>query len=327
MSQVNLWWRRAEPCLPSPQPHHSTVFPSSSESQPNDIAPSLIAVHPANTAQTYWKFKKSTSCIRNRITLPHDDKQNQVMLQKCMYTPNMAFILILILCITSAGASVIFKDNFCTIIHPDESVITKVTHTDGLYCMSANVVETINNNQYMLYMNPVWRPPLVIWTPLSSWPHPLWSYQRCNTGWSYQRTQNWPNNANEQFCKVWAAGKPTTQPFLKESLPHASNFRECVHWDLWEPASVKSLGGKSYAAVQKDDATHMVKPYFLAKKSETFSDFKEDEELWWEHNLIFSFQTWRWISEQWDCSAFETKWYATWTYHSWFPTTKWSIWA
>ena len=29
--------------------------------------------------------------------------------------------------------------------------------------------------------------------------------------------------------------------------------------------------------MRKDDATRMVKPYFLAKKSETFSRYKEDE--------------------------------------------------
>ena len=34
---------------------------------------------------------------------------------------------------------------------------------------------------------------------------------------------------------------------------------------------------KSYAAVQKDDATCMVKPYVLAKRSKTFSHYKEDE--------------------------------------------------
>ena len=71
-----------------------------------------------------------------------------------------------------------------------------------------------------------------------------------------------------------------------ENLQHSHSQRsrspmqvilERVHWDLWRPVSVKSLGRKSYTAVQKDDATCMVKPYFLAKKSETFSHYKEDE--------------------------------------------------
>ena len=96
----------------------------------------------------------------------------------------MTFTLISIICITLAGASVIFKGNFCTILHPDESVITKVAHTDGLYHLSANVAETINDDKYTLYANAARKTPLIIQTPLSSWPHPLWSYQRCNMKWS-----------------------------------------------------------------------------------------------------------------------------------------------
>ena len=80
------------------------------------------------------------------------------MLRKLFYALDMAFTLISIICITLAGASVIFKGNFCTIFHPDESVITKVAHTDGLYHLSANVVETINDDEYTLYTNAARRP-------------------------------------------------------------------------------------------------------------------------------------------------------------------------
>ena len=58
---------------------------------------------------------------------------------------------------------------------------------------------------------------------------------------------------------------------------HAKEFCERVHWDLWGSASIKSLGRKSYATVCKDDATWTVKPYFLAKKSETFNSYKQDK--------------------------------------------------
>ena len=57
----------------------------------------------------------------------------------------------------------------------------------------------------------------------------------------------------------------------------AKEFGKKVHWDLWGPASVKSLGGKLYATVHKDNATHSVKPYFEAKKSKTFSSYKHNE--------------------------------------------------
>ena len=67
------------------------------------------------------------------ITLPHGDKQNSVLLKNCVYTPDIAFTLILIICITSSGASVVFKGNFCTILHPDKTIIAKIAHSDGLY--------------------------------------------------------------------------------------------------------------------------------------------------------------------------------------------------
>ena len=86
-----------------------------------------------------------------------------------------------------------------------------------------------------------------------------------------------PNDTEERFFKACTAGKPTMKPFPKESLTHAKEFEERAHWDLWGPASVSSLRGKSYAAVCKDDATCTVKTYFQAKKSETFSSYKQDE--------------------------------------------------
>ena len=138
----------------------------------------------------------------------------------------MAFTLILIICITSAGASVILKGNFCTILYPDESVITKVAHTDGLYHISANVMETINDNQYTLYVNATWR-PLSLYKLHCCLGHIHYGAIK-DAIWNglIERLKIDPNNANEQFCKMCAAGKPTTQPFLKESLTHASDFRE-----------------------------------------------------------------------------------------------------
>ena len=86
-----------------------------------------------------------------------------------------------------------------------------------------------------------------------------------------------PNDTEERFCEACTAGKLTMKPFPKESFMHAKEFGERVHWDLWGPTSMKSLGGKSYAAVHKDDVTWTVKPYFLAKKSETFNSYKQDK--------------------------------------------------
>ena len=41
-----------------------------------------------------------------------------------------------------------------------------------------------------------------------------------------------------EFCKVCAKTKAAWQPFPKESETHTTKYGECVHWDLWGPASV-----------------------------------------------------------------------------------------
>ena len=98
--------------------------------------------------------------------------------------------------------------------------------------MSANIAEPINNDQFTLYVSVAWRP--------------LSLYElHCRLGHIHygaikDAIQNGlvegleidPNNGDEQFCEACTAGKPTTQPFLKESLTHATDFGERVHWDL-----------------------------------------------------------------------------------------------
>jgi hypothetical protein len=82
-----------------------------------------------------------------------------------------------------------------------------------------------------------------------------------------------------EFCKPCAKAKSARQPFPKESQTHATKFGERVHWDLWGPASVKSLNGHNYVAARIDDATRENMLYFQAKKSETFNSYKKDEAL------------------------------------------------
>ena len=106
------------------------------------------------------------------ITLSHGDKQNSVLLKNCAYAPNMAFTLISIICIASAGESVNFKGNFCTILHPDKTIIAKITHSDGLYHVckcDCNNTQWQNSAVCRCHMET----SLIIWGPLSSRSYPL----------------------------------------------------------------------------------------------------------------------------------------------------------
>jgi hypothetical protein len=85
--------------------------------------------------------------------------------------------------------------------------------------------------------------------------------------------------SKEEFCEPCAKAKAARKPFPKESHTRATRFGERVHWDLWGPAAVRTLGGKSYAACRTDDNSREVEIYFLAKKSETLETYKKDEAL------------------------------------------------
>ena len=67
------------------------------------------------------------------------------------------------------------------------------------------------------------------------------------------------------------------QPFLKESKTRATKYGEHVHWDLWGPATVKSLNRNLYVAARINDATRETKLYFQTKKSQTVNSYKLDE--------------------------------------------------
>ena len=80
-----------------------------------------------------------------------------------------------------------------------------------------------------------------------------------------------------EFCEACAKAKLARQPFPKEPETRAEKFGERVHWDLWGPASVKSLNSNHYMAAWIDDATRQTKLYFQKKKSQTFMSYKTDE--------------------------------------------------
>lgn len=84
-------------------------------------------------------------------------------------------------------------------------------------------------------------------------------------------------DSKPEFCEPCAKAKSSRQPFPKMSETRAEKFGERVHWDLWGPASVKSITGHHYVAARIDDATRQTKLYFLEKKSQTFDSYKKDE--------------------------------------------------
>ena len=84
-------------------------------------------------------------------------------------------------------------------------------------------------------------------------------------------------NSKLEFCDACAKVKVARQPFLKESKTRATKYGKHVHWDLWGPATMKSLNGNLYVAARINDATRETKLYFQTKKSQMVDSYKLDE--------------------------------------------------
>ena len=85
------------------------------------------------------------------------------------------------------------------------------------------------------------------------------------------------SESKPNFCEACAKAKSACQPFPKESKTRSEHFSECVHWDLWGPALVKSLDSYTYVAAHIDDATQETKLFFQKSKSQTFESYKLDK--------------------------------------------------
>jgi hypothetical protein len=80
-----------------------------------------------------------------------------------------------------------------------------------------------------------------------------------------------------EFCDACMKAKSNVQPFPKESETQLDVYGEFVHWDLWGPASVRSLQGNSYCTARIDDASSEEQLYFQQKKSQAMQSYLKDE--------------------------------------------------
>jgi Integrase core domain. len=77
------------------------------------------------------------------------------------------------------------------------------------------------------------------------------------------------------FCESCILGKQKRVSFQKSGRTPRQEKLELVHTDVWGPAPVSSIGGKSYFVTFIDDHSRKVWVYFLRQKSEVYDVFKK----------------------------------------------------
>ena len=203
------------------------------------------------------------------IEMPNGSTTTTMTFKNAIHAPQMAFTLISISQLDKAGYQVNFKKGMCTILNPKGQTIATIPHSDGLYRVTAS--KSTKDGGYAatasgkMSINEAHR-------KLGHLAYGAVTHALTN---GYIAGIELDTSSKPEFCDACAKAKAARQPFPKESKTRATKYGERVHWDLWGPATVKSLNGNYYVAARIDDATRETKIYFQSKKSQTFDSYKQ----------------------------------------------------
>jgi hypothetical protein len=210
-----------------------------------------------------------------QIMLPNgNQKSTSITLKEVYYSPIMAFTLISVSCVDRAGFSLFIKGGICEIRTSASKVIGLIPQTRGLYRIS-------DSRTRMSY------PP----THTASVADKQISINELHRRMGHVNHEdlhrmiekgmvtgvNLDTSSKVEFCKSCIKAKATRKPFPKESKSEYKAYGDKVVTDVWGPAPVKSLGGKSYYLLFIDLSSHEERIYFLRYKSEAFDDYKKYE--------------------------------------------------
>ena len=203
------------------------------------------------------------------IELPNGSGTTKMKFEKAIHSLDMAFTLISISRLDKAGYKVTFNKGMCTIMNPKGRVIATIPHSDGLYRVSAT--KTIPGQSYAAAASG----KMTISEAHRKLGHVSHRAISHAVEKGYITRIDLEAGSKPEFCEVCAKAKAVRLPFPKESETRATKYGERVHWDLWGPATVKSINGHHYVAARIDDATRETRLYFQEKKSQTFDSYKK----------------------------------------------------
>jgi hypothetical protein len=183
------------------------------------------------------------------IELPNGSKRTPALLKNAIFAPDMAFTLISVSRLDRAHCSVDFQKSLCTIRNPEGRIMATIPRANGLYRLAnlnkSNCAEHANLATGKMSISEAHRKLGHI------------SHNAIRHAISSGRITgiDLDMDSKPEFCEPCVKAKSARQPFPKKSDTRATNYGERVHWDLWGPASVKSLNGNLYVAARIDDHT------------------------------------------------------------------------
>jgi hypothetical protein len=175
-----------------------------------------------------------------QINLPNGNTSMPVILKECIHAPNLDFTLISVSKIARATKGVNFKAGYAVITHPKGHIMVKIPESQELcHLAPAKCIQHKYTNvaiSKISLMEAHHKLGYIVCTAIK---------HMVSTG-MITGIEIDPNS-NEEFFKTCAKVKAACKLCPKELEMRAKKFGEQVHWDLWGPALVTSLGGTQHA--------------------------------------------------------------------------------
>ena len=169
------------------------------------------------------------------LDLPNGSKRTQVTFKNTIHAPDMAFTLFPYTTLFRSDHKVIFHKQMCTIMNPKGHTIVQIPHSQGLYHVLASsqtptqltanaAIEKLSITEAHRRLGHI--SSVAIWHAVKK---------------GFITRIELDKSSKPDFCDACAKAKSARQPYPQESETRAEKYGDYIHWDLWEPASVKSL--------------------------------------------------------------------------------------
>ena len=277
---------------------------SSKEGQRNeewflDSAASSNMTHNENNLEEYKDYKEPSNVflgddryipaigegkLKMKTADENTGKSSELVLNRVLHVPQLAKNLISVSSIAvENNAEVVFDREKCTVYTEDQKlVIGRLSSNGKLYKVVDPPVPAPGRS---LLKNPESLGHQYANYSSCESPLELWHYRLGHLNHKYMRNMylrklvdgmkvNIKGN-NDMSCESCVLGKMHKSSCPNESQNRASQLLEIIHTDVCGPMQIDSMGGSRYFVTFTDDFSRYTTVYFMRKKSEVLTKFKE----------------------------------------------------
>lgn len=200
------------------------------------------------------------------VLLPvyENNQITKLNLHNVLYVPDLSKNLVSVTAMTKTGAEVYFDDKKCMVHKDDKRFVIGHAYHEKLYRM--NTKPEYATLASAMVSSELWHKRL---GHLNKHYMDQLLHGELATGITYKNTNDVVD------CEPCILGKMQRNACPKSSDTHTQYALELVHSDLCGPIQEESFGGSKYILTFTDDFTRYVTVYFLHKKSQVFSYYKQ----------------------------------------------------